>query len=328
MATYVDPRITHPTKHRLISDGLASVQGDGSPPEVYADDILDASFFGKELLKAANSEVARMYLQAAPTDLVSSSFPGLMHYADKNKLDGIEDGATANQTDSYLLNRVNHTGTQSISTVSGLQSALDTKVDKVAGKQLSTEDFTSAEKTKLSGIETGATVGATWGTNLSGIPAALTTPQAAGIASIRALGTTATTAKAGDWQPSTATKAKVLEGTSTTDFISADSYAKVISWEDLGSYSSGNITIDLLSSLNFKFSVSGNVNIEAPQNAMSGKYGDIVIVMTSAGSVSWDSNWKFLNSVPVIENEGELWMISYKVLDSTQVIASASKVVN
>ena len=34
----------------------------------------------------------------------------------------------------------------------------DTKVDKVQGKQLSTEDFTTAEKTKLSGIATGAQV--------------------------------------------------------------------------------------------------------------------------------------------------------------------------
>jgi len=31
-----------------------------------------------------------------------------------------------------------------------------TKVDKVAGKQLSTEDYTTAEKTKLSGVSTGA----------------------------------------------------------------------------------------------------------------------------------------------------------------------------
>lgn len=35
---------------------------------------------------------------------------------------------------------------------------LDTKVDKVAGKGLSTEDFTTDEKTKLAGIETGAEV--------------------------------------------------------------------------------------------------------------------------------------------------------------------------
>ena len=39
-----------------------------------------------------------------------------------------------------------------------LTSALSGKVDKVAGKQLSTEDFTTAEKNKLSGIETGAQV--------------------------------------------------------------------------------------------------------------------------------------------------------------------------
>lgn len=41
------------------------------------------------------------------------------------------------------------------------QTALDGKVDKSAGKQLSTEDYTSAEKTKLSGIATGATANAT-----------------------------------------------------------------------------------------------------------------------------------------------------------------------
>lgn len=40
--------------------------------------------------------------------------------------------------------------------VEGLQSALDNKVDKVEGKQLSTEDYTTEEKTKLAGIEAGA----------------------------------------------------------------------------------------------------------------------------------------------------------------------------
>ena len=45
-----------------------------------------------------------------------------------------------------------------VSNITGLQSALDSKVDKVSGKGLSTEDFTSAFKTKLEGIETGAEV--------------------------------------------------------------------------------------------------------------------------------------------------------------------------
>lgn len=46
-----------------------------------------------------------------------------------NKLGGIEEGATANDTDANLKNRANHTGTQAISTVSGLQTALDDKAD-------------------------------------------------------------------------------------------------------------------------------------------------------------------------------------------------------
>ena len=34
---------------------------------------------------------------------------------------------------------------------------LDSKVDKISGKGLSTEDFTTSAKSKLAGIETGAT---------------------------------------------------------------------------------------------------------------------------------------------------------------------------
>ena len=43
-----------------------------------------------------------------------------------------------------------------IDLVDGLQAALDNKVDIVEGKQLSDENFTTAEKTKLAGIEDGA----------------------------------------------------------------------------------------------------------------------------------------------------------------------------
>lgn len=41
---------------------------------------------------------------------------------------------------------------------SGLQTSIDNKVDKVAGKGLSTNDFTDLEQTKLTGIEDGAQV--------------------------------------------------------------------------------------------------------------------------------------------------------------------------
>ena len=49
--------------------------------------------------------------------------------ADKSKLDGIAENATANSTDSQLRERSTHTGTQAISTISGLQSALTTVND-------------------------------------------------------------------------------------------------------------------------------------------------------------------------------------------------------
>jgi hypothetical protein len=99
---------------------------------------------------------------------------------ERTKLAGIQDGATANSTDAQLRDRATHTGTQAISTVTNLQTtldgksnighthvisdvtnlqtSLDTKVDKITGKGLSTEDYTTTEKTKLAGIESGAQV--------------------------------------------------------------------------------------------------------------------------------------------------------------------------
>ena len=50
----------------------------------------------------------------------------------------------------------------------GTYTALDGKVDKVTGKGLSTEDYTTAEQTKLSSVETGAEVNAIEGITLNG----------------------------------------------------------------------------------------------------------------------------------------------------------------
>jgi hypothetical protein len=47
--------------------------------------------------------------------------------AEQTKLTGVAPGATVNSSDATLLNRVNHTGTQAISTVTGLQTAIDSK---------------------------------------------------------------------------------------------------------------------------------------------------------------------------------------------------------
>ncbi|MDI6033977.1 hypothetical protein QLS91_12925, partial [Flavobacterium sp. LB2P84] len=68
--------------------------------------------------------------------LVTTTISGLASPLDKIKLDGIATGATANSTDAQLRDRTTHTGAQAIATVTGLQPALDAKVDKVTGKSL------------------------------------------------------------------------------------------------------------------------------------------------------------------------------------------------
>jgi len=63
------------------------------------------------------------------TDVATTMAAGLMAAADKTKLDGIATAATANDTDANLKDRANHTGTQAISTVLGLTTALSNKVE-------------------------------------------------------------------------------------------------------------------------------------------------------------------------------------------------------
>ena len=53
---------------------------------------------------------------------------GFMSATDKLKLDGVESGATANDTDANLKNRANHTGTQLASTISDFTTAARTAV--------------------------------------------------------------------------------------------------------------------------------------------------------------------------------------------------------
>lgn len=87
----------------------------------------------------------------------------------KTKLDGIAAGATANSTDAQLRDRTTHTGAQAISTITGLQTALD-------GKAASTHTHTVAA---ISGLSTVATSGSY--NDLTGkptIPSAYTLPTA------------------------------------------------------------------------------------------------------------------------------------------------------
>lgn len=67
-------------------------------------------------------------------------------------------GATQTEAKTVIsLENVDNTSDVNKPISTATQTALDNKVDKVTGKGLSTEDYTTAEKSKLAGIEAGAT---------------------------------------------------------------------------------------------------------------------------------------------------------------------------
>jgi len=72
--------------------------------------------------------------------LATTSDAGLQSAADKIKLDGIATGATANATDAQLRDRSTHTGTQSVSTITGLGDAATLNVGTTAGTVAAGDD--------------------------------------------------------------------------------------------------------------------------------------------------------------------------------------------
>ncbi|MBQ3337578.1 MAG: hypothetical protein IJG80_09265 [Selenomonadaceae bacterium] len=72
----------------------------------------------------------------------------------KTKLEGIEAGADVNVIESVKVDGTALT----VDANKAVNIDLSGKVDKVTGKGLSTEDYTTAEKTKLGGVEEGAQV--------------------------------------------------------------------------------------------------------------------------------------------------------------------------
>lgn len=91
-------------------------------------------------------------------------------------------------------------------------SSINAKVDKVDGKQLSTEDYTNAEKTKLSGIEDGAQVNVVKSVSISGSGNTITNATFSDGSLSLTKGSVST--------PSEATDTEVNTGTATTKFIS------------------------------------------------------------------------------------------------------------
>ena len=93
--------------------------------------LTDADLFMvDQATKTVAGSLAQLKAFVRPANATPTA-AGLMSAADKEKLTGLPANATANQPDSYLLDRANHTGVQNIGTISGLQAALDSKLESV-----------------------------------------------------------------------------------------------------------------------------------------------------------------------------------------------------
>ena len=93
--------------------------------------LTDADLFiVDQATKTVAGSLAQLKAFVRPANATPTA-AGLMTAADKEKLTGLPANATANQPDAYLLDRANHTGVQNIGTISGLQAALDSKLESV-----------------------------------------------------------------------------------------------------------------------------------------------------------------------------------------------------
>ncbi len=122
------------------------------------------------LLAASASQPGHTHTLDATTDTATRV---AMTPAERTKLSGVASGATANSTDAQLRDRTTHTGMQAISTVTGLQGALDGKAATghthtgVYAPALGADDnyVTDSEKAALHSHANKAALDAVTGTN-------------------------------------------------------------------------------------------------------------------------------------------------------------------
>lgn len=115
------PTVPAPVYAKGVAGGVAALDSDG--------DVVDAA--GEKIAGGLPED-------ATLGDLAESTTVKYFTATEKTKLAGVATGATANDTDTNLKSRANHTGTQAISTVTGLQTALDGKATAAQGAKADT----------------------------------------------------------------------------------------------------------------------------------------------------------------------------------------------
>lgn len=79
--------------------------------------------------RTINSQALSANVTLTQDNIASGTTNKVFTATQETKLAGIATGATANSTDATLLARANHTGSQAISTITNLQTSLDSKSD-------------------------------------------------------------------------------------------------------------------------------------------------------------------------------------------------------
>ena len=118
----------------------------------YLDEISDFGDFVTTLDQTLTGKVNTSDLSNAlnlKVDKVLGKGLSTNDYTDteKTKLSGIANNATANDTDTNLKSRSNHTGTQAISTIVGLQTALDNITTAISQQEISVSSITTSRDT-------------------------------------------------------------------------------------------------------------------------------------------------------------------------------------
>lgn len=276
---------------------------------------------------------------ADATTTTSGFFTG----AEKQKLTGIAAGATANATDAQLRDRATHTGTQAISTVSGLQTELDSKaaVGSVAGANLGVASAGSAATASRSDhvhkLPTAAEVGAAPAAHASATdnPHNVTAAQvgAAPSAHVGAGGTAhanATTSVDGFMSAADKTKLNGVasgatanatdaqlrdrsthtgtQAQSTVTNLTTDLAARVNRQDTYATVTSGVINLGLETEL-YHITVSGNVTVSVSNAPTTSRVVKRLIVQYSSGVVAWPGSFKLPTPMPTF-SAGKAYVFS------------------
>lgn len=157
-----------------------------------------------------------------------------------------------------------------------IKNALAGKVDKVDGKGLSTNDYTSAEKTKLSGIASGAQVNVLEGIQKNGTNVTITNK----IANI-------------------SVPTKTSDITNDSGFITSSSLPTKVSdlTNDTGFQTASDVSTAISSALTTVMDYKGTVATVANLPASGNKNGDIYHVTADGGEYAWNgTTWEELGS--------------------------------